>query len=66
MVDDVLLLVAGPFGETGLEVWEAGDAGPVVFGGGAHDAEDFEDFVDFRVAGEEGFARGHFGKDAAD
>lgn len=65
MVDDVVVGVARPLGETGLEVGEAGDAGPVFFSGSTEDAEDLEDFVNLRVAGEQGFACGHLGEDAA-
>ena len=66
MVDDVVVGVAIPFGETGLEVGEAGDAGPVFFSRSSEDAEDLEDFVNLRVTGEQGLASGHLGEDAAD
>jgi len=66
VVDDVVVRVARPLGETGLEVGEAGDTGPVLLARGTEDAEDLEDLVDFRVAGEEGLASGHLGEDATD
>lgn len=58
-------VVALPFGERGLEVWEAGDAGPVELGRGAEDAEDFEYLINLAVAGKEGLAGAHLGEDAA-
>lgn len=63
--DNLALGIAAPFREGRLEVREAGDARPVLFAGCAQDAEDLEDLVNFRVAGEERLARGHFGEDAA-
>lgn len=62
----LVLGVAGPFGEAGLEVWEAGNAGPILLAGCAENTEDFEDLVNFRVAGEERLAGCHLGEDAAD
>lgn len=64
MVDDVVVRVARPFGEAGLEVREAGDTRPVSLGRGTKDAEDLEDFVDFGVAREERLACGHLSEDA--
>jgi hypothetical protein len=66
VVDDVVVGVARPLGETGLEVGEAGDTGPVFFSRSAEDAEDLEDFVDFRVAREQRLAGSHFGENTAD
>jgi hypothetical protein len=66
VVDDVVVGVARPLGETGLEVGEARDSGPVFLSRSSEDAEDLEDFVDFRVAREQRLACGHLGEDAAD
>jgi len=64
VVHDLLITLALPLGKAGLEIWEAGDAGPINLGGRAQDAEDLEDLIDFAVAGEKGFTGGHLGEDA--
>jgi hypothetical protein len=64
VVDDVVVRIARPLGETGLEVGEAGDTGPVFFSGSTEDAEDLEDFVDFRITRKQRLACGHLGEDA--
>ena len=48
-----------------LVVRQAGDAGPHLLGGRAQSAEDLEELVNLRVSREEGAARDHLGKDAA-
>ena len=53
------------FRECLLEVGELVDVGPVVWGWGAVELEDFEDLVDFRIAIKEGSFLDEFGKNAA-
>lgn len=63
--DELFFRVAGPFGEAGFEVGEAGHTGPVLLARCAENTEDLEDFINLRVAGEKRLAGGHFGKDTA-
>jgi len=63
-IHELLVHLALPLGETGLEVREGGDAGPLGLGRGAEHAEDLEDLVDLAVAREQGLARRHLREDA--
>ena len=54
-----------PLGEHRLVVWQAGHARPALLGGRPHDAEDAEQLVNLRVAGEQRLPRDHLRKDAS-
>ena len=55
-----------PHGEIFVPVLVAGHAWPDVLVGGTQDAEDLEELVDLRVAGEQRSLGGHFCEDRAD
>ena len=54
-----------PLGKHRLIVRQTGHARPALLGGRAHDAEDAEQLVNLRVAGEQRLPRDHLREDAA-